>query len=273
MGLTGNKTPLMNTKIHPFHIPLSRRRLLHSLLLATGGIITGSVYAEALTLTPRATEGPYYPDHLPLDQDNDLTMIIGGKAPANGVVTEFGGRLLNVDGKPIQDAVIELWQSDNNGCYIHSRGTQQGKERDPQFQGYGKIETNAKGEYRFRTILPGLYTGRTLHYHIRVKQNEKSMLTTQLFIAGIPQNDRDGILRSMGTEQQRLSIIREFKPMSAESKELAATWDIVIGHTPEEPDQRGRGPGGPGGPPPRRRDSAAVGDQNLQDLVLGPSPF
>ena len=103
--------------------------------------------------------------------------------------------------------------------------------------------------------------------------NEKSMLTTQLFIAGIPQNDRDGILRSMGTEQQRLSVIREFKPMSAESKELAATWDIVIGHTPEEPDQRGRGPGGPGGPPPRRRDSAAVGDRDIQDLVLGPSPF
>lgn len=272
-GFDGKQTPLMNTTIHPFHIPLSRRKLLHSLLLTTGGIITGSVYAEALTLTPRATEGPYYPDHLPLDQDNDLTMIIGGKAPASGVVTEFGGRLLNVDGKPIQDAVIELWQSDNNGCYIHSRGTQQGKERDPQFQGYGKIETNAKGEYRFRTILPGLYTGRTLHYHIRVKQNEKSMLTTQLFIAGIPQNDRDGILRSMGTEQQRLSVIREFKPVSAESKELAATWDIVIGHTPEEPDQRGRGPGGPGGPPPRRRDSAAVGDRDIQDLVLGPSPF
>jgi protocatechuate 3,4-dioxygenase, beta subunit len=117
----------MNPTIHPFHIPLSRRKLLHSLLLTTGGVITGSLYAEALALTPRATEGPYYPDHLPLDQDNDLTLIIGGKAPSNGVVTEFGGRLLNVNGKPIQDAVIEVWQSDNNGCYIHSR--EQGTRR------------------------------------------------------------------------------------------------------------------------------------------------
>jgi protocatechuate 3,4-dioxygenase beta subunit len=263
----------MNTEIDRFHIPLSRRKLLKSLLLTTGGIITGSVYAEALLLTPRATEGPYYPDHLPLDQDNDLTMIIGGKAPANGVVTEFGGRLLNVDGKPLQDVVIELWQSDNNGCYIHSRGTQQGKERDPNFQGYGKVETNMKGEYRFRTILPGLYTGRTLHYHIRVKQNEKSMLTTQLFIAGVPQNDRDGILRSMGTEQQRLSIIREFKPVSTGSKELVATWDIVIGHTPEEREPRGRGPGGPGGPPPRRLDSADAGDQDIKEALFGPGSF
>ncbi len=263
----------MSTSIHPFHIPLSRRKLLHSLLLTTGGIITGDLYAEALTLTPRATEGPYYPDHLPLDQDNDLLRIKDG-ATAEGVIANFGGRLLNVDGKPISGAVIELWQADNNGCYIHSNGTQRGKERDPKFQGYGKIETNAKGEYRFRTIKPGLYTGRTIHWHVRVKQNGKSMLTTQLFIAGVPQNERDGILRHMGTDEQRLSVIREFKPMSTESKELVGTWDIVIGKTPEEPERRRGGPpGGPGGPPPRRRDSAEVSDQAIQDLLFGPPPF
>ena len=76
----------MSTSIHPFHIPLSRRKLLHSLLLTTGGIITGDLYAEALTLTPRATEGPYYPDHLPLDQDNDLLRIKDG-ATAEGVIS------------------------------------------------------------------------------------------------------------------------------------------------------------------------------------------
>lgn len=263
----------MSTSIHPFHIPLSRRKLLHSLLLTTGGIITGDLYAEALTLTPRATEGPYYPDHLPLDQDNDLLRIKDG-ATAEGVIANFGGRLLNVDGKPISGAVIEVWQADNNGCYIHSNGTQRGKERDPKFQGYGKIETNAKGEYRFRTIKPGLYPGRTIHWHVRVKQNGKSMLTTQLFIAGAPQNERDGILRHMGTDEQRLSVIREFKPMSTESKELVGTWDIVIGKTPEEPERRRGGPpGGPGGPPPRRRDSAEVSDQAIQDLLFGPPPF
>ncbi|HBJ84817.1 MAG TPA: intradiol ring-cleavage dioxygenase [Verrucomicrobiales bacterium] len=261
----------MNTTF--FHIPLSRRKLLHSLLLTTGGVLTSDLYAEALTLTPRATEGPYYPDHLPLDQDNDLTQITGGKAPAGGIVTEFGGRLLNADGKPLSNHVIELWQADVNGCYIHSRGVQKGKERDPQFQGYGKIETNAKGEYRFRTIKPGLYTGRTIHWHIAVKQGDKRFLTTQLFIAGVPQNDRDGILRGMGSEAQRLSVIREFKPRSAESQELVGTWDIVLGMTPEEPEQRRGGPGGPGGPPPRRRDSAAVSDQDIKDVLFGPAPF
>lgn len=235
--------------IQPVHIRLNRRRLLRSLLLTTGGIITGDIYAEALALTPRATEGPYYPDHLPLDQDNDLLQIAGDKASAMGTVANFGGRLLNADGKPVQNAVIEVWQADNNGCYIHSRGVQHGKERDAHFQGYGKIETNAKGEYRFHTIVPGLYTGRTRHWHVAVKQGGKRMLTTQLFLAGEAQNDRDGVLRSIGNEAQRLSVIREFKPVSAGSAELVATWDIVLGSTPEEPEARRPRGGGP----PRER--------------------
>jgi len=235
----------MNTSNNTFYIPQSRRSLLHSLLLTTGGIITSSVYAEALTLTPRSTEGPYYPDHLPLDQDNDLTQIIAGKAPANGSLSEFGGRLLNADGQAISEAVIELWQADNNGCYIHSKGAPSKKERDPQFQGFGKITTNAKGEYRFRTIQPALYSGRTRHYHIAVVQNGKRRLTTQLYIAGEPQNEKDGILRSIRDEAQRLSVIREFNPTNGV---LQATWDIVIGMTPEDPEQRRRTPGGPPAP-------------------------
>jgi protocatechuate 3,4-dioxygenase beta subunit len=141
--------------------------------------------------------------------------------------------------------VIELWQADNNGCYIHSRGTQKGKERDPQFQGFGKITTNEKGEYRFRSIKPGLYTGRTRHYHIAVMQNGKRMLTTQLYMAGEPQNEKDGILKSIRDEAQRLSVIREFKPAN---DGLVGTWDIVIGMTPEDPEKRRKGP--PPGPRP-----------------------
>lgn len=261
----------MNNIIRPFHILLSRRQLLHSLLLTTGGIITGDIYAEALTLTPRMTEGPYYPDHLPLDQDNDLIRITDDKTSAAGVISNFGGRLLNADGKPVKDALIEVWQADNNGCYIHSKGVQRGKERDTHFQGYGKITTNDKGEYRFRTIKPGLYTGRTRHYHVAVMQHGKRMLTTQLFLAGEAQNERDGVLRGIKDETQRLSVIREFKPVSG-SQELVATWDIVLGTTPED---RERSPGG-GRPPGRRegsrRDSAQT--QARPEDVFGPRlPF
>ena len=244
----------MNTTDRAFHIRLDRRTLLRSLLLATGGVLTNSLYAEALKLTPTPwqTEGPYYPDHLPLDQDNDLVRVKDDSQSAAGIITNFGGRLLNADGKPLDGASIELWQSDNNGCYIHSRGTQRGKERDAHFQGFGKITTNAKGEYRFRTIKPGLYTGRTRHFHIAVVQNGKRVLTTQLYLAGEPQNERDGILRGIRDEAQRLSVIREFKTAPGSSDELVATWDIILGATPDEGADR-RGPGGPppGGPPPR----------------------
>ena len=254
MGLIMPASPVnlvspMNTRPEVFYIPCSRRRLLHSLALATAGFTTQGALAEALSLTPRQTEGPYYPDHLPLDQDSDLIHVQGDAVAALGTVTNFGGRLLNADGKPVSNASIELWQADNNGCYIHSKGTQKGKERDAHFQGFGKITTNEKGEYRFRTILPGLYTGRTRHYHIAVMKEGKRMLTTQLYIAGEPMNEKDGVLRGIKDPVQHLSVIREFKPVTAESKELVATWDIVMGTTPEDREPRGRAPG-PGAPPP-----------------------
>ncbi len=228
-----------------FHIPVARRRLLESFVLSAGGLFVPGVLAEALTLTPRQTEGPYYPDHLPLDQDNDLVRI-GEQKNALGRVAEFGGRLLDADGKALEGAVIEMWQADDNGCYIHSRGVQRGKERDPLFQGYGKITTNAKGEYRFRTIVPGLYTGRTRHWHVAVGRGGRRLLTTQLYIAGEPQNERDGVLRSIRDEAQKLSVIREFKEGGADGKTLVGTWDIVLGSTPEDVQERSGPRGGEG---------------------------
>jgi len=242
-------------KTDAFHIRIDRRRVLQSFLLGAGGLWAPDVFAEALVLTPRATEGPYYPDHLPLDQDNDLVQVTGKEAAALGTVASFGGRLLMADGKAVKGATIELWQADDNGCYIHSQGVQRGKERDPLFQGYGKMETNAKGEYRFRTIMPGLYTGRTRHWHVAVVKDGKRLLTTQLFVQGEPQNERDGILQRMGTDEQRLSVIRPFEKISGGDGALVGTWDIVLGSTAEEPKER-RGPGGPPpggerrGPPP-----------------------
>lgn len=264
------------TTPHPFHICCDRRRLLQSLLLTTGGIVTQGIYAEALTLTPRMTEGPYYPDHLPLDQDNDLPQIKGDAMHAQGVVAEFGGRLLDANGRPLIDHVIELWQADNQGCYINSRGTQRRKERDAHFQGYGKMETNSKGEYRFRAIKPGLYTGRTLHWHVAVNKGGKRLLTTQLFIAGVPQNDRDGVLNGVRDTAQKLSVIREFKPKNEGSAELVGTWDIVLGQTPDErqmgpsPRDRQRGKSQAS---PRPGDRPEPTAQEIQDALFGPGPF
>src|SRR5712692_9691705 len=104
----------------------SRRRFLRGLTL--GGLALGvpafftvpGVFAEELTRTPRQTEGPFYPDRLPLDTDNDLIIINDSITPAVGEITHLSGRVLDVKGSPIRSALVEIWQVDNNGVYLHS---------------------------------------------------------------------------------------------------------------------------------------------------------
>jgi len=242
---------------------MNRRRLLRSLMLSTAGLWTAGAFAEALMLTPRVTEGPYYPDHLPLDQDNDLIHVTNDVTPAVGIVANVGGRVLDKDGTAVKGALVELWQADSLGSYIHSRGVQNGK-RDAHFQGYGKFETASDGGWRFRTIKPGLYTGRTRHFHFAVtRPGQARRFTTQLMFAGEPGNANDMVLNGVRDAVQRASIIREFKE-DADTKELSTTWDIVMGQTPsDEHDEHdefgGHLPPPPGGgrpgfppPPPRR---------------------
>jgi protocatechuate 3,4-dioxygenase, beta subunit len=191
-------------------------------------------YADELVRTPSQTEGPFYPDRLPLDRDNDLVLITGRTTPADGEVTHLAGRLLDLKGEPIRGAVIEIWQVDARGAYLH-RGTENASRRDPNFQGFGQFETDAQGRYRFRTIKPVAYPGRTPHIHVKVKRGSRELLTTQLYIKGEPRNDRDGLLRSIRDPRARESLLAEFKPLKgSKTKEFEAMWNIVLGLTPEE---------------------------------------
>src|SRR2546427_5637188 len=126
------------------------------------------LFAEQLTLTPRQTEGPFYPDRLPLDTNNDLIIIGNNVTPAIGVVTHLSGRILTAAGSPIRNAIVEIWQVDGNGVYLHS--SQSAAARDKNFQGFGRFETGAAREYRFRTGKPVPYPGPTppVHFPIQV---------------------------------------------------------------------------------------------------------
>jgi len=79
--------------------------------------------------------------------------------------------------------VVEIWQVDASGSYIHSRSGDRGK-RDKNFQGYGRFLTGSKGEYYFRTIKPVGYQTRTPHIHVIVKKGDRRLLTTQLYVKG-----------------------------------------------------------------------------------------
>jgi protocatechuate 3,4-dioxygenase, beta subunit len=130
--------------------------------------------------------------------------------------------------------VVEIWQCDNNGAYLHS-GTAQPRAADANFQGFGRFTTGSAGEYYFRTIKPVPYPGRTPHIHFKVRQGGRELLTTQCYVKGEPGNERDGIYRSVRDEKARDAITVAFDPIK-ESKigELAARFDIVT------PTRRGR---------------------------------
>lgn len=211
----------------------SRRDFARGLAFGAAVLYTPGAFAEALTLTPSQTEGPFYPDHLPLDTDNDLLLINDNITPAIGEVTHLSGRVLDSDGQPLRNAVVEIWQVDGNGVYLHSRSA--GEKRDANFQGYGRFTTGSTGDYYFRTVKPVNYPGRTPHIHYAISQNGKRLLTTQLYVKGAPSNDRDGVLRNIRDEAQRESVLVEFKPLKGSKLgELTADFPIVLGMTPED---------------------------------------
>jgi protocatechuate 3,4-dioxygenase beta subunit len=202
--------------------------------LGSAWFTTPGLFAEELARTPRTTEGPFYPDKLPLDTDNDLIIVNKAATPALGEVTHLTGKILSQAGEPIKDAVVEIWQVDHKGVYLHSADSGR-RQRDTNFQGFGRFTTGSTGEYRFRTIKPVVYPGRTPHIHIKVKKGNRDLLTTQIFVSGHPQNERDGVLRSIRDPKERKLLMAEFKPVpDSKIGELAAKFDVVLGRTPPE---------------------------------------
>lgn len=206
---------------------MSRRRLLQAaasglVLLAPGAAIA------AATSTAAQPRGPFYPDQLPLDKDNDLVRVEGRDGIAAGEITDLQGRVLDPNGQPVEGALVEIWQCDANGRYIH-RLDDQRVARDPNFQGYGHCETAADGRYGFRTIKPVPYPGRAPHIHVAVRVPGSRPLVTQMYVEGAPENQRDWLLNAVGDEAARERLIVGFEPASDLGRaKLQARFDIVL---------------------------------------------
>lgn len=212
----------------------SRRRMLRLMAMSAIFSRTSGAFADELVRTPAQMEGPFYPDKLPLDTDNDLLIINDTITQAVGEISWVSGKILDADGKPLRNALVEIWQCDANGAYLHS-GTGNKDKADKHFQGYGKFLTGSTGEYGFRTIKPVAYPGRTPHIHYKISLGGKHLLTTQCYIKGHPGNARDGVLKGIKDAKQLESVMVDFKPLAGSKiGELAGRFDVVLGLTPAE---------------------------------------
>lgn len=205
--------------------PPSRRSLLlrgAGLIAATAAPawLTPAFAQTALRPTPSQSEGPFYPVALPTDNDFDLlrtgSVAYGKGQPAwiEGVVTDTGG-------VPVSGAVVEIWQCDQDGHYHHPRD---GGKADPAFQGFGRVAVGKDGRYRFRTLKPARYSGRTPHIHVKVKLDRQDLLTTQMYVAGDPGNARDFLWRRLN-EQGQAALTR---PFVAGADGMRAEFPIIV---------------------------------------------
>ena len=167
----------------------SRRRMLVLGAFAAGSLFSrdASLAQQPLNPTPechdgdaatlRQTAGPFFKPSSP----ERAELIEPGMA---GQPIELVGFVLTRNCKPVANALIDLWQADDKGDYDNSGFRLRGHQR-----------TNADGHYRFRTIVPGAYEGRTRHLHVKVAPPTGRLLTTQLYFPGEPNNRRDGLFR------------------------------------------------------------------------------
>ena len=171
--------------------------------------------------TPRMTEGPFYPRTFPKDVDGDLTRVEGRAKAAEGTPLEVSGRVVDRAGKPRGGAKVEVWQCDALGQYHHVGASQ--SDGDPNFQGYGAVETDSEGRYRFKTIKPVPYPGRTPHIHFNVVENGRRRLTSQMFVEGESQNERDGLYRYLGRDARLVTL-----KLEGAGSSLRGALDIVL---------------------------------------------
>lgn len=212
----------------------TRRAALKLLSLTALTACAGEVDTDGPPLTaatPSETEGPFFPASTDVERDADLTRLGGRAERATGQVVEVRGRVLNAQGQPVSGAQVQLWQANSGGRYAHERDAGNPNPLDPNFQGYGLVQTGADGGFSFTTIKPGGYVvremnnaTRTPHFHWKFTAAGRE-LTTQSYFPGEPANAVDFLIRAMGDPARQL--IARVGAAGADGVP-GFDWDIVL---------------------------------------------
>jgi protocatechuate 3,4-dioxygenase beta subunit len=211
-------------------VTFPRRRFLAAALGAgAGGLwLHAPLLAAPHALTPRQTEGPFYPVEIPADSDQNLVEVAGRPEPAAGDVVQVFGQVRDDRGRPLAGGQVEIWQCDAFGSYHHPGD--RGGRADPNFQGFGRAVLDEEGRYAFRTIKPVPYPGRTPHIHFAVSGRGVERLTTQMYLAGHPLNDRDFLYNAIRDPAARDSITVAFRAAPEIGPAIeAGRFDLVLG--------------------------------------------
>jgi protocatechuate 3,4-dioxygenase beta subunit len=155
-----------------------KRRVLLQVAAAAPLLAGVACQATARGATESQQTGPYYPlEPIPLHSD----LILGDSFAGDELL--LSGRVLTLNAEPIDYARVEIWQCDARGIYPHPSAPNH-ETFDPAFAGQGAVMTDGEGRYAFRTIMPVPYTGRPPHIHVRLKREQRILLTTQLYLRG-----------------------------------------------------------------------------------------
>lgn len=207
---------------------VTRRRVMGSLAAGAAAGLMSPAHAAGLLATPIQPRGPFYPVDIPLDHDSDLVQVTGRPGRAKGEIVHLFGRVLDTSGNPLQDAKVEIWQCDSQGRYHHP-GDFRGPA-DPDFQGYGMAIARHDGGWRFRTIKPVPYPGRTPHIHFIVSVPGAPRLTTQMYLKGEPRNRDDHLFNALGDDRAKDSVSVSLKPAPKIAPGVSAgQFDIIVG--------------------------------------------
>lgn len=212
---------------------LSRRNVTKHIAMAAGAALITSNFANAAVLTPEQVEGPFHPIGEQSDTDLDLSMIEGHSKPATGEAILVRGRVLDPNGRPLKDALVDVWQANHFGRYSHPKDKNTAP-LDPDFQGWGLIKADAEGRYGIKTIKPGPYPlsflgeegWRCRHIHFKVSRSGFETLTTQMYFEGDPLIAQDlEIVKA--PEKLRHLLIAKSKPDEVTGLPLYR-FDIVV---------------------------------------------
>ena len=177
---------------------LRRRLVLLSPLLA----LPAARAATHPLATPAQMLGPFYPLRPDVAAGNDLTTM-DGKGRALGKPLRIVGRVTDTTGRALPGLLVEIWQTNAHGRYHHPHDDS-AAPLDPNFRGYGRATTGIDGAYRFATIMPVAYPGRTPHVHFRLSRGERELLVTQMYLPDAnAANARDGLFMSLREAARR----------------------------------------------------------------------